>query len=131
LSGPTNFGPVIREAVKIVQATKEYHVLVIVCDGQVTVESDTENAIVEASNYPLAIVIVGVGDGPWNEMENYDDRLPARTIDNVQFVDSSKFLSFNSKRILETDQATEARFALAAVQELPEHYTECRRRKMF
>jgi len=45
-----------------------FHVLLILCDGQVTSERETAEAIVEASNFPLAIVVVGVGDGPWDHV---------------------------------------------------------------
>jgi E3 ubiquitin-protein ligase RGLG len=126
LSGPTNFAPVIRAAMEIVKETREYHVLLIVCDGQVTSERETAEAIVEASHYPMDIVVIGVGDGPWEGMIEFDDNLPERKIDNLQFVDSSKFLKYGEPLTAEI----EARFATAALQELPHHYALCRKHKM-
>jgi len=89
MSGPTSFAPLVRQAIKIVRETNEHNILLIVCDGWVS-ESErkaTEDAISEASHYPLSIVVVGVGDGPWDLMEKYDDTLRNRRFDNFQFVD--------------------------------------------
>ncbi|CAJ2657092.1 unnamed protein product [Trifolium pratense] len=129
LSGPTSYAPVIEAAIDIVEKTHgQFHVLVIVADGQVTTngnndgklspqEEKTIKAIADASSYPLSIVLVGVGDGPWEDMKKFDDKLPARDFDNFQFVN---FTDIMSKKI--STSAKEAAFALAALMEIPFQY---------
>ncbi|XP_059657205.1 E3 ubiquitin-protein ligase RGLG2-like [Cornus florida] len=130
LAGPTSFAPVIEMAITIVeQSGGQYHVLVIIADGQVTRSVDTEHgalspqekrtveAIVKASEYPLSIILVGVGDGPWDMMREFDDNIPARAFDNFQFVNFTDIMSKNM------DQSRkEAAFALSALMEIPSQY---------
>ncbi|XP_023003248.1 E3 ubiquitin-protein ligase RGLG3-like isoform X2 [Cucurbita maxima] len=128
--GPTSFAPVIDAAIGIVEKTNwQYHVLVIVADGQVTRNPDTPpgrlssqeqatiNSIVAASHYPLSIVLVGVGDGPWDAMRQFDDNIPQRAFDNFQFVNFTKIMSESKE-----ESKKEAAFALAALMEIPFQY---------
>jgi hypothetical protein len=43
------------------------------------------------SAYPLSIVLVGVGDGPWDMMQQFDDNIPARSFDNFQVIHNPNF----------------------------------------
>ncbi|ETV93970.1 hypothetical protein, variant 1 [Aphanomyces invadans] len=65
LSGPTNFAPVIHETIRIVQQSRQYHILVIIADGQVSNATETRNAIVAASNYPICTAFVGIVIVTW------------------------------------------------------------------
>ncbi|KAM7464687.1 hypothetical protein LguiA_032808 [Lonicera macranthoides] len=132
LSGPTSFAPIIEMAMTIVEESSgQYHVLLIIADGQVTtnINGDTRNghlstqeektvdAIVKASNYPLSIILVGVGDGPWDMMREFDDNIPARAFDNFQFVNFTEIMSKNVDLLRKQTE-----FALAALMEIPSQY---------
>jgi len=82
----------------------------------------TAAAIAQASQHPLSIVMVGVGDGPWGEMERYDDELPARVFDNFQFV---RFDHLAHQE--EQNEALDARFALDAMMEIPDQFAAIRK----
>ncbi|KAJ0392895.1 hypothetical protein ATCC90586_002618 [Pythium insidiosum] len=134
MAGPTSFAPIIYQAVNIVNQTGQYHILVIIADGQVTRPSDTLpnavskneketiDAITYASQFPLSIVMVGVGDGPWEAMEYFDDRLVQRHFDNFQFVEFHRITSQTLNRSQKM-----AQFALQALMEIPEQYREIKR----
>ena len=114
LSGPTSFAPIIRRSMRhVVESGNKFHILVIIADGQMEDEGPTVSAIIDASKLPLSIVLVGVGDGPWDIMEEFDDHLPGRRFDNFQFVD------FHAIREARNSGAA---FALSALMEIPAQY---------
>lgn len=115
LSGPTNLAPIINKAIEYCAQTGNYHVLITILDGQVSshCESQTVDAIVQASNYPLSIIAIGIGDGPFGTMFEYDDGLPKRKFDNFQFVNFHRTVTKSKHEIL---------FALHALMELPDQY---------
>ncbi|OWF40267.1 E3 ubiquitin-protein ligase RGLG4-like [Mizuhopecten yessoensis] len=114
LSGPTNFAPLIHQAIDIVKKTGTYHILIVIADGQVNEEEHTIDAIIQASKYPLSIVVVGVGDGPWDLMEEFDNHLPSRTFDNFQFV--------NYHEATSKSKHPDANLALHVMMEIPLQY---------
>jgi len=124
LSGPTNFAPLIKAAVRIVRDSKAFHILLIIADGQVTDERKTIRAIVGASKYPLSIVMVGVGDGPWDMMKDFDDKIPSRAFDNFQFVNFHDIMNDVSKG---EEQKAEAQFAIEALGEIPSQFKAIRK----
>ncbi|XP_019702528.1 E3 ubiquitin-protein ligase RGLG4 isoform X2 [Elaeis guineensis] len=120
----------VEAAVDIVEKSNgQYHVLVIIADGQVTRSVDTDigdlspqekktiDSIVMASAHPLSIVLVGVGDGPWEDMKKFDDKIPSRDFDNFQFVNFTAIMTKNMN-----PAEKEAAFALAALMEIPIQY---------
>ena len=112
--GPTSFSPIIAKAIEIVKQTRKYHILVVIADGQVTEETPTIDAIVEASKHPISIIVVGIGDGPWDIMEEFDHRLPKRRFDNFRFVNYHK-ATLKAKN-------PDTAFALQTLMEIPDQY---------
>ncbi|KAI8018054.1 E3 ubiquitin-protein ligase RGLG2 [Camellia lanceoleosa] len=113
LAGPTSFAPIIEMAITIVeQSGGQYHVLVIIADGQVTRSVGTGHGQLSPRKKNF-----GVGDGPWDMMREFDDNIPARVFDNFQFVNFTEIMSKNVDR-----SRKEAAFALAALMEIPSQY---------
>jgi E3 ubiquitin-protein ligase RGLG len=114
MSGPTTFAPIIRKTIDIVKCEKNrYHILLIICDGEISEDNmeETITAIAEASKYPLSIICVGVGKGPWDTMEKFDNQLPKRKFDNFQFV--------NFHKVMSQCNGSETEFARNALMEIP------------
>lgn len=108
MSGPTSFASVIQRVVELAKTKQRFHTLLIITDGQINDGQATMDAIVEASKYPVAIVIVGVGRGPWGVMQQLDSELPARRMDNVQFLEFAPFMGGAKLDLFATQALTEA-----------------------
>ena len=95
-------------------SVSQFHVLVIIVDGQATMEKETCSAIVTASKCPLSIVLVGVGDGPWQSMETFHKQLPHRQFDNFRFVDFNRVITYGAQ--------AETTFAVHALLDVLDQY---------
>ncbi|KAL3085028.1 hypothetical protein niasHS_010097 [Heterodera schachtii] len=124
LSGPTNFAPLIYRAMEICQQRRDYHILVIIADGQVTNEKATVKAIVSACQFPLSIIVVGVGDGPWEMMRIFDESLPKRPWDNFHFVELHELINQGADQPIES---RELAFAVHSLLEIPDQYATIRK----
>lgn len=105
----------------------------------------TKTSFSHCSSYALSIVLIGVGDGPWEDMRKFDDKIPKREFDNFQVSSHfqllfhlysellldldldlllyAKFVNFTE--IMKKDSpasAKETAFALAALMEIPFQY---------
>ncbi|XP_039186960.1 copine-7 [Crotalus tigris] len=78
LYGPTNVAPIISKVAKVAaneektQEASQYFILLILTDGVVTDMADTREAIVRASYLPMSIIIVGVGNADFTDMQILD-----------------------------------------------------------
>jgi len=80
LYGPTYFAPIIDQTCEIIRMNtqnpqeQKYFILLIITDGAINDMTQTVQSIVKgANNFPLSIVIVGVGNSPeFKNMETLD-----------------------------------------------------------
>jgi hypothetical protein len=100
LWGPTNFAPMINDLNREVKENLKnglvmhYNILLILTDGQINDMQDTIDGLVEASFLPISVIIVGIGDGNFGNMDIldaddnplYDRRRRKADRDLVQFV---------------------------------------------
>lgn len=126
LAGPTNFTPLIRNAMNLTsmdpvsQTNQHFTILLILTDGIITDLSSTIEAIVECSySTPMAIVIVGIGGANFSSMERLDgDQYALRTNSGRQakhdIVQFTKFDRNKSNDVLAAD----------VLQEVPDRVVE-------
>jgi len=93
LSGPTLFSQIIQTATVLAdepfdQEKQHYNILLILTDGVINDMAGTLAAIKQGAKTPLSIIIVGIGEADFTDMEKLDgdDEKDAKFRDIVQFV---------------------------------------------
>ncbi|KAF6031303.1 CPNE9 [Bugula neritina] len=130
LYGPTNFAPIINHVARFAMERRggtDYFILLIITDGIITDMPQTKAAIVNAARLPMSIIIIGVGNADFADMDILDGddvRVSHNGVeaerDIVQFV---PFLEFTAKRPGDTLISTQARLAKEVLAEIPEQFT--------
>ena len=72
LSEPAYFSHLILNVmniIKIENSQTKYNILLIITCGKINDLNNTINALVQARNYPLSVIIIGVGNGPFKDMQ--------------------------------------------------------------
>uniref|UniRef100_A0A8C1MLC9 Copine IVb n=1 Tax=Cyprinus carpio TaxID=7962 RepID=A0A8C1MLC9_CYPCA len=78
LYGPTNIAPIIQKVADSAseemhtKEAMEYFILLILTDGVITDMADTREAIVHASHLPMSVIIVGIGNADFSDMQMLD-----------------------------------------------------------
>ena len=108
-----------------------YFVLLIITDGIIMDFDDTKQALVRASSLPMSVIIVGVGNENFSEMDILDGdksileyRGQKAQRDIVQFVEMRKFLTEQggwNKEMLAKD----------VLAEIPGQVTDCMKQRGF
>ena len=123
LNGPTYFNPLITEVSKTCAANKQngidiYTILLIITDGEIHDMDKTIKAIIEASELPLSIIIIGVGNADFSKMEILDGD---SGLQNKKGQAARDFVQFVPFRTYRHDPTLLAKHVLA---EIPEQLVE-------
>ena len=77
LSGPTYFGPLLEETIQLAKGCRQsgsnvYQTLLILTDGEIHDMDKTVELIIQGSQLPLSVIIVGVGQADFSKMNKLD-----------------------------------------------------------
>ncbi|XP_064611987.1 copine-4-like isoform X2 [Liolophura sinensis] len=130
LYGPTNAAPIIEHVSRFAagaqreEASKgahSYFILLLLTDGVLSDMGNTRQAIVRASSLPMSLIIVGVGDADFSDMNmlDGDDGVLRGPSGEPVKRDIVQFVPFN-----EFKKATAAELARHVLAEVPKQVTE-------
>eukprot|EP01026_Neomeris_dumetosa_P002700 TRINITY_DN107293_c0_g1_i5.p1 TRINITY_DN107293_c0_g1~~TRINITY_DN107293_c0_g1_i5.p1 ORF type:complete len:279 (-),score=30.00 TRINITY_DN107293_c0_g1_i5:285-1121(-) len=124
LYGPLSFAPLLLRATQLVRDSRYlYHILIIIASASFDpmLVEENKKALVHSSHFPLSIVFIGVGAGPWHGAEYMDNKVSHRIFDNFQFVDFSQ-LKKEQREKNWSQEEFDSQFALRVLMEIPDQY---------
>lgn len=112
LYGPTLFGSIIEKQIEMTKAkmgSKTYNVLLILTDGEIHDMEKTVELVVQASELPMSIIIIGVGDEQFEMMKSLDsDKHIIRDKNGKAALrDIVQFVKFKNKKFKNSDELAE------------------------
>ncbi|GAB0495822.1 hypothetical protein MMPV_007129 [Pyropia vietnamensis] len=119
LSGPTVFSEILdrvaREVAdqRVTQASQRYSILLLITDGTINDIEATMEQIIRASRLPISVVILGVGDADWTDMNLLDADDAESPLHALVERDIVQFVPFRSYR------ATPEVLASKVLEEIP------------
>lgn len=120
----STIAPVIYEAIKDTVKNRDYQILVILTDGDLTDIGRDAQAIIDASNFAISIIAIGIGIGPFTSYSEFDNVLFQRRFDNFNFVNLSELLRAKEQA---NDPPMDAKeFARIVLAECPAQYQDIR-----
>ena len=99
-SGPTNVYPVLNRFINKVKEDNiinNYHVFLLLTDGLIDDMNNAIDILIESSNYPISVIIIGIGEENFDKMEFFNlDSFPIISRKNIKRIRNSvKFLNFS------------------------------------
>ena len=128
LTGPTYFAETLKRFLYIVKREQEmieewslYFIFVIITDGCIHDMKETCKLIVDLSYHPVSIIIVGVGDADFTQMEVLDDDEKAVSdyLGRTAARDIVQFVPFDDLREMSKNEVD-----LNLMMEVPHHFVD-------
>ena len=100
---------------------KQLLLCVLITDGGISDFDLDKKWIEEATKYPISIVGIGVGNGNFDIMKKFDDKMKGK-LDNFQFVNFNEI-----EQIALKHERPDLVFACSLLNELPDHFADMKR----
>ena len=135
LAGGTCFAPAIKRTLAVYEkatSRKGVHFCLIITDGPANSFKETHAALVEASKAPISVIIVGVGDGPWEDMHAFNASVHEPTSGGygVRKFNNCNFVCLEDLRAAASGSGGVANLQQAALRDIPRQLEDMLKKKL-